>query len=73
MPSGRRISDPTPALGQEAERQESGHGGHHDRSEAKQARLMDGVTMGSCSCVRSASRATSTIMMPFFFTIPMSR
>ena len=24
-------------------------------------------------CVRSASRAKSTIMMPFFFTIPISR
>ena len=73
IPSGRRSSDPTPrprAMGSAPE--ERGRRGHHDRSESQKARLMDGLARAHVPG-RSASRATSTIMIPFFFTMPMSR
>ena len=73
IPSGRRNSDPVPlpnASGTRAEQR--GEGGHHDRTEAQQAGLIDRVDRRLPS-LRSASSAKSIIMMAFFFTIPISR
>ena len=44
MPSGRRNSDPVPrAQRQRQAAEQRGHGGHHDRTEAQQTRLIDGL------------------------------
>ena len=73
MPSGRRSSDPVP--GPERQRdaaEQRGHGGHHDGTEAQQARLVDRFVR-RLALSRSASSAKSIIMMAFFFTMPISR
>ena len=60
----------------ESERQpakQRGHRGHHNGPETQQAGLVNGVGRNSCPALRSASSAKSIIMMPFFFTMPISR
>ena len=74
MPSGRRSSEPVPrAQRQRQAAEQRGHGGHHDRTEAQQARLIDRFLRRLCASSRSASSAKSIIMMAFFFTMPISR
>ena len=73
MPSGRRSSDPMPvpsASGTAPSR--AAMRGHHDRPEAQQAGLVDGLA-GAHALLRSASRAKSIIMIAFFLTMPISR
>ena len=48
-------------------------GGHHDRPEPQQRSLADRVLGPTDARSRSAWMAKSTIMMPFFFTMPISR
>ena len=48
------------------------HGGHHDGAEAQQTGFVDRVGR-VLSVLALAFSAKSTIMMPFFFTMPISR
>jgi hypothetical protein len=71
-PSGWRTSAPAPMAdgdGQGADQRR--HGGHHDRAEADQAGLEDGVAAAIPS-LRCCARAKSIIMMAFFLTMPIS-
>ena len=52
--------------------QQRGHGGHHNGTEAEQAGFVNCIRR-IFPVLRSASSAKSTIMMPFFFTMPISR
>ncbi len=73
MPSGLRSSEPIAgAEGQRHAGKQRRHGRHHDGPEAQQAGLVDGVGR-VLSMLALASSAKSTIMMPFFFTMPISR
>ena len=48
------------------------HGGHHDRPEANQAAFVDRLRRAVLCPSRSRAIAKSTIMMAFFFTMPIS-
>ena len=52
--------------------QQGRHGGHHDGAETQQAGFVDRVCR-VLAVLSLASSAKSTIMMPFFFTMPISR
>ena len=73
MPSGRRSS--RARAGRDHQRQRAEQGGerrHQDRPEAREAGLVDRA-LGRQPALALASSAKSTSMMPFFFTMPISR
>ena len=71
-PTGARNSEPAPVPKASGSAPKKARRCHHDRAEAQLAGVVDRLAR-TVSSLRSASSATSTIMIAFFLTMPISR